>query len=117
MNYYEPRQHNEGGWHNTRMNDGRIWPEGYCREHPPHPSRDEAYECYRSYLLDSARFDVRMVDQQLRCEVCEVFTDRMAEIGPGLMQSHVPMCRPQQPRRSGAGDERRQLGVLVLATE
>jgi hypothetical protein len=34
------------------MNDGRIWPEGYCADHAAHETREEAEECFRRYLLD-----------------------------------------------------------------
>lgn len=83
MNYYQPRQREKDKrWDFTCMNDGRIWPVGYCRaykdlegdpivghtvtpeylaEHRAtqhkhhadgHATEDEARACYREYLLD-----------------------------------------------------------------
>jgi hypothetical protein len=50
MNYHEPRELQKDGkgtglWHYTNMNDGRIWPEGYCAGIPewsvfPEPGDD-----------------------------------------------------------------------------
>jgi hypothetical protein len=69
MNYYEARKTKDGkGWHFTGMNDGRIWPEGYCRDHEPHAERWEAEDCFRAYLLDGIE------DEEYGnwgdCEVC-----------------------------------------------
>lgn len=78
MNYYEARQlSDKTGWHFTRMNDGVIWPVGYCsrwqqcpdctgegcekcqqrgivqvNEDHVHATREEAEECFLRYLLD-----------------------------------------------------------------
>jgi hypothetical protein len=59
MNYYAARRLRSEtdtgateGWHFTRMNDGHIQPVGYCAEHYPHATADEACECFRRYLLD-----------------------------------------------------------------
>jgi hypothetical protein len=56
MNYYEARQlKDKSGWHFTCMNDGRIWPVGYCRDHEAHDTREEAEQCFARYLLDGQR--------------------------------------------------------------
>lgn len=53
MNYYQARERKDGGgWHFTCMNDGRIWPVGYCRDHEPHETKEAAEVCYLDYLLD-----------------------------------------------------------------
>ncbi len=78
MNYYEARKLSDGaGWHYTWMNDGTIWPVGYCspwqqcsdcegqgceqcehkgivkvEEHHVHETREEAEECFLRWLLD-----------------------------------------------------------------
>jgi hypothetical protein len=53
MNYYEARQtKTKTGWHFTCMNDGAIWPVGYCRDHDPHPTREEAEDCFARYVHD-----------------------------------------------------------------
>jgi hypothetical protein len=102
VNYYQPREHKDGGWHYTCRNDDRIWPVGYCSDHPAHPTRDEAYECYRQYLLDTARYDQRIVDQQLRCEVCGTFTDRLVDVGPGSVNSYM-LCDEHHNREALEG--------------
>lgn len=54
MNYDQPRQLETGGWHFTSMNDGRVWPVGYCADHrdAPHATEEEARACYAKYLLE-----------------------------------------------------------------
>lgn len=59
MNYYRPRELKtpegkpSGKWHYTKMNDGRIWPIGYCHElNCNHASAVEASNCYRKYIVD-----------------------------------------------------------------
>jgi hypothetical protein len=52
VNYDQPRQHSQGGWHYTRRNDDNIWALGYCRDHTPHPTEDGARECYAAFLLN-----------------------------------------------------------------
>jgi len=49
MNYYSARQvdpaldrPDAGKWRYTRMNDGRVWPEGACRDCPGHDTPEEA---------------------------------------------------------------------------
>lgn len=69
MNYYEARRLKDGsGWHFTGMNDGRIWPEGYCRDHAAHGTREEAEECFRAYLLDGQQEET--YGSWGDCEVC-----------------------------------------------
>lgn len=87
MNYYEARQiktpdgQPSGLWHYTQMNDGRIWPTGYCAEGcPGHPTPEEAQEHQRQYLLDHARYDRRMSNQMRRCRACDAYTDRYVEV-------------------------------------
>lgn len=52
MNYDQPRQLKDGGWHYTQMNDGQVWPVGYCSDHEPHKTEDDARRCYRDYELN-----------------------------------------------------------------
>jgi hypothetical protein len=82
MNYDRPRELKSGGWKYTRMNDGKVWAIGYCGDHEPHVTADEARECYTSYLLDERlRLDVT-VDSYNPCmaEGCETLTNRCADI-------------------------------------
>ena len=94
MNYYKARQlSDKSGWHFTRMNDGHIWPVGYCSpwqqcldcdghgcekcggrgvvKHPHehvHATREEAEECFMRYLLDDIREEA--YGNWGDCEVC-----------------------------------------------
>lgn len=60
MNYDKAREiksgANAGKWHYTRMNDGVIWPIGFCSEGcSGHDTPEEACEHYRRYLLSNLR--------------------------------------------------------------
>lgn len=56
MNYYDARELKDGGWHYTSANRrSGTHPVGYCHEHGPHETADEARECFRRYLLDGQR--------------------------------------------------------------
>lgn len=83
MNYDQPRQTKTGGWHYTSMNDGHIWPVGYCADHEPHQTEDDARRCYRDYELNERlRLDGTLGDWN-PCEYtgCETLTNRDARIG------------------------------------
>jgi hypothetical protein len=96
-----------GLYHYTVENSGGIHPVGYCSSYrtcpacnghalmgmpcvqcdrsvikvepcPGHPTKEEAEEHYRQYELDRATFDGRHEDQQNRCAVCGVWTQRYA---------------------------------------
>ena len=87
MNYYQPREirgmdgNPSGRWHYTCMNDGRIWPVGYCAQGcPGHDSKDGAYEHQRQYVLDhKLRLDGQALNTAQKCLVCGAWTDRFAE--------------------------------------
>lgn len=106
MNYYGPRE-TDGRWDYTCRNDGHIWPVGYCRAYKEfdtsiipvseaeqeeyratahkhhsdgHATEEEACECYKQYLLDHKLRFGTMSDQQLRCKVCEEWTQNYAEV-------------------------------------
>ena len=58
MNYHQPRQieptadrPDAGKWRYTNMNDGFVWPEGYCAECPGHDTKEGAYEHQTQYVL------------------------------------------------------------------
>ena len=86
MNYDQPRELQSGGFHYTSMNDGRVWPIGYCADHKdaPHPTEDEARACYARYLLEQrTRLDVTLGNWN-PCEApagCRTLTNRCAMIG------------------------------------
>ncbi len=112
MNYYEARElkgadgNPAGLWHFTCQNDNRIWPVGYCAQDcPGHPTREEAQEHYRQYLLDNARYHVRMSNQQRPCRICSVWTQELVELELGT--SRYVLCEAHQNRES--------LDILVKA--
>lgn len=98
MNYYEPRQvdptsdrPDAGKWRYTCMNDGRVWPVGYCggteipeaERCPGHDDPQGAREHQTQYLLDTGmKLDGQWADEQHHCEFadCGAWTDRFAEI-------------------------------------
>lgn len=83
MNYDQPRQLKDGGWHYTTFNK-RIgtFPIGYCASHGPHPTEDDARRCYRDYELNERlRLDTTLGDYN-PCERpgCETLTNRAVTI-------------------------------------
>ena len=56
MRHYAARQLVSGGWHYTVERGNLIIPEGACAEHGPHPTREDAEECYKKHLLEQAQF-------------------------------------------------------------
>jgi hypothetical protein len=106
MNYYEPREKTDkdgnptGLYHYTRMNDGRIWPTGYCAQDcPGHDTKEGAYEHQRQYLLDTAKFNAsQLKDSQVRCDVegCNNFTADLAQTAD---QDYFHLCQEHQNRQ------------------
>lgn len=80
MNYYEARRKVDGsGWHYTCKNDWYVWPVGYCREHEPHATKEEACDCYRKWLLDNhLRLDGQEANAQHKCRECGEWTSGYA---------------------------------------
>jgi len=86
VNYDQPRQREDGGWYYTTRNDGNVWPIGYCPDHEPHATEQEARVCYRDYeLTERLRFtdDQPKAPQLLVCQAfgCERYTSGSASIG------------------------------------
>lgn len=107
MNYHEPRQvrlpdGSAGGWHYTTLNRRTgCRAEGYCTEHEPHATEQEARECYARWALDNARYDIQLADMQLRCahEGCETWTDKIAgPPGYSAFGTDVPLCDVHRDR-------------------
>ena len=49
---------------------------------PGHPTSEEAIAHYREYLLDNARYDGRMQENEMRkCEICGTWTQGVATVG------------------------------------
>lgn len=93
MNYDDarqvnPRSHRDdaGRWRYTRMNDGHVWPIGYCAKNcPGHKTAEEAREHYRQYLLDNLQFTEgpdSLPEALYRCAApdCEEYTTGRATV-------------------------------------
>jgi hypothetical protein len=121
MNHMKARQLSSGGWRYTNANGDNIYPSGYCvgpkfiqsildrndfmsanenermranlssYHEEPHATAEEAIECYRTYLLDSADYDGFTPDVQRKCAVCDEWTQRYATIRQS-MGRHVYLC-------------------------
>jgi len=105
MNYYQAKQRkSDNKWDYTRNNR----PTGYCCEYKEidpkvipiteaqqkeyrdtshkhhvngHASEEEACECYKQYLLDHQLIlNKKMSNQQLKCRVCDQWTQGFAEV-------------------------------------
>ena len=104
MNTYEPKQRiGDKKWDYTRNN----YPTGYCAEYREidtevipvsesqlaewretshkhhtegHETEAEACECYKQYILDHhLRLNLKMSDEQRKCEVCQAWTQSYAD--------------------------------------
>jgi hypothetical protein len=83
MNYDQPRQLQNGRWHYTTHNR-RVgtYAIGYCADHEPHATEDEARECYASYLLNERlRLDGQM-EAYFPCQIdgCGALTNSVVSI-------------------------------------
>jgi hypothetical protein len=79
------------------MNDGKIWPVGYCYDAggSHHDTKEEAEECYRKYLLDNRlQLKGKLADQQHRCQICQEYTDRYASVD----HMTYPLCDKHRNR-------------------
>lgn len=93
MNYLKPRQvdpsadrDDAGKWRYTCMNDGRVWPVGYCaKDCPGHDTPEEANAHQRDYELDNAVFtEGPSVDEALdryRCQARANDADEPSQCG------------------------------------
>lgn len=71
MNHHTAAQHGEnGGWHYVSLNRRTGGhPLGYCVEHEPHATEQEARECYAQYRRDNVLLDVKLGSWS-DCAVC-----------------------------------------------
>jgi hypothetical protein len=85
VNYDQPRQLESGGWHYTTANR-RVgtYPVGYCADHAPHETEDDARRCYRDYELNERlRLDGGESGSWHRCQhpQCETLTNKIVQLG------------------------------------
>jgi hypothetical protein len=126
MNYLKPRQRaSDKRWDYTQMNDGRVWPIGYCagfREYTPeqrkaflmndnwyakyeanrakyhedgHATSEEACECYKQHELDESLHFDVDSHSKQKCEVCEEWTEKRAMVGG---YRHFVLCEKHANR-------------------
>lgn len=57
MRHLTAHQLPEGGWHYASTHRTGGYPLGYCAEHEPHATEDEARECYRRWQRDHVKLD------------------------------------------------------------
>lgn len=79
------------GWHYAQVwsNGGR--PIGYCREHAPHGTEQEARECYSAYLRDHIGWTRYGDWTGCRAEGCDKPTKTGARVD-GSSIHDVPLC-------------------------
>jgi hypothetical protein len=110
MRYFAPRQRRKDNkWDYTCLHDDYVFPVGYCRAWQPpssflfgvteaerlndkeqpfvhkyhshgHDSAEEAYDCYKQYILDHDLVITTDGDSKRRCVVCGIWTQTRAEI-------------------------------------
>jgi hypothetical protein len=83
--YHAPRRWAEtpdgrGLWVYSCRLRGRLWPLGYCSARCRHHDPADAAAHYREYLLDTARYDGHWRGVAYRCELCDEWTDRFAQL-------------------------------------
>lgn len=93
MNYDQPRQiadgPHAGKWHYTSANRRTgTHPIGYCSDHGPHDTEDEARACYRQYERSRIKLDAKYTNWS-GCEYrgCDKPTKTGATAGPWRLAS------------------------------
>lgn len=93
MRHLTAAQRGEGGWHYVSASSEGGHPLGYCAEHEPHATEDEARACFRRWERDKI---VRREDSYAwgTCRVCKGPTRDAAEVHkPGFGPVPTLMCR------------------------
>lgn len=108
MNYYEARRvdpdanrPDAGKWRYTCMNDGRIWPIGYCAQDcPGHDDPEGAEQHQREFDLEEAlRRGPSHSEPWSFCKFpgCGRRTPSFFEVGPGMGRP-IYLCEQHQGR-------------------
>lgn len=110
MRHHTAAQRKDGsGWHFVDLGRTGGYPLGYCREHEPHASEQEARECYARFQRDYVRLDSQL-GNWMDCAVCGAPTKQGARIeGDGY--SLVTLC----PDHLTTEDAIRELGLESVA--
>lgn len=108
MNYMQPRKRQtDKKWDYTNMNDGIVYPIGYCREFTEltgssfpvseqqceehrkfknkyhtdgHDTYEDACKCYKDYLLDHSVQIHESKNTQHQCQICKEWTQQIVEV-------------------------------------
>jgi hypothetical protein len=80
VNYFDARQDKVTlKWHYTCRTGLEIWAVGKCDLDGGHETEDGARACYRAYLVENARLNVKLTNAVRCCfPECEKQTDRAA---------------------------------------
>lgn len=97
MAILEAKELIRGGWHYTIQYDGKtIAPIGYCREHAPHATREEAEQCYAQYLVDTAEWKqldtTSVAHTTYKCERCELQATWKVILNPVYSLTGFHLC-------------------------
>jgi hypothetical protein len=86
-------EHKDGGFHYVRINRRTgTYPIGYCRDHAPHASREEARACYSHFRRDNLRLDVKLGDWAgCTAPACDKPTKKAATVRYDSF-SMAPLC-------------------------
>lgn len=80
MRHHTAAERRDGtGWHYVDMGRTGGHPLGYCRDHGPHKTEQEARECYARYQRDHIRLDAEL-GNWMDCFVCGAATKQGARI-------------------------------------
>lgn len=92
MRHHTAAQRGDEGWHYVSLSRSGGYPLGYCGEHEPHETEQEARECYARYRRDRVRLDVRLGDWTgCKAPGCDKPTKGGADIeGDGF--ALAPLC-------------------------
>jgi hypothetical protein len=79
-----------GGWHYASMSNRGGYPLGYCDDHEPHATADEARECYGQWRRDHIQLDGKS-SNWMDCRVCGAATKSSVRVA-GDGYSFAPLC-------------------------
>ncbi len=76
----DPTPQRPGGWHYASLGKRGGGPIGFCAEHDPHETEQEARECYAAYKRSKVRLNVAFVGWH-SCHICGAPAKTGAEAG------------------------------------
>jgi hypothetical protein len=93
MNYAQSRQRKDDGvWHWTVRYDDKIYVHVPCTSECNHETQEEADKHFYEWSLSKVE-EIRLQNMQLKCSVCEAFTDtELGNRGFWMYFSPTPLC-------------------------